>query len=94
MELQPAVLLPAAGGVFGQNIFDPQEGTTRPLTREDIDTLDEDALMFYRPYPEHAASFLDLGKWAASTFKGSLGLLLLVSVLICLLYTSPSPRDS
>ena len=85
MELQPAVLLPAAGGVFGQNIFDPQEGTTRPLTREDIDTLDEDALMFYRPYPEHAASFLDLGKWAASTFKGSLGLLLLVSVLISLM---------
>ena len=85
VELQPAVLLPAAGGVFGQNIFDPQEGTTRPLTREDIDTLDEDALMFYRPYPEHAASFLDLGKWAASTFKGSLGLLLLVSVLISLM---------
>ena len=85
VELQPAVLLPAAGGVFGQNIFDPQEGTTRQLTREDIDTLDEDALMFYRPYPEHAASFLDLGKWAASTFKGSLGLLLLVSVLISLM---------
>ena len=85
VELQPAVLLPAAGGVFGQNIFDPQEGKTRQLTREDIDTLDEDALMFYRPYPEHAASFLDLGKWAASTFKGSLGLLLLVSVLISLM---------
>ena len=83
--LRPVVLLPASKGVFGQNIFDPQQGKSRQLTREDIDTLDDDALMFYRPYPEHANSFLDLGKWAASTFRGSLGLLLLVSVLISLM---------
>ena len=83
--LRPVVLLPSSKGVFGQNIFDPQQAKSRQMTREDIDTLDEDALMFYRPYPEHANSFLDLGKWAASTFRGSLGLLLLVSVLISLM---------
>ena len=80
--LRPVVLLPASKGVFGQDILDPQQGKSRQMTREDIDTLDDDALMFYRPYPEYANSFLDLGKWAASTFRGSLGLLLLVSVLI------------
>jgi NHLM bacteriocin system ABC transporter ATP-binding protein len=83
--LRPVVLLPSSKGVFGQNIFDPQQAKSRQMTREDIDTLDEDALMFYRPYPEQANSFLDLGKWAASTFRGSLGLLLLVSVLISLM---------
>ena len=85
VELRPVVLLPANKGVFGQKIFDPQRGTSRQLTQEDIDALDEDALMFYRPYPEQVASFMDLGKWAASTFRGSLGLLLVVSVLISLM---------
>ncbi len=85
MESQPVVLLPSNKGAFGQEIFDPAKGTSRQLTQEDIDELDEDALMFYRPYPEQAASFMDLGKWAASTFRGSLGLLLVISVLISLL---------
>ena len=82
IELRPVVLLPSNKGAFGQEIFDPSKGTSRQLTQEDIDELDEDALMFYRPYPEQAASFMDLGKWAASTFSNSLGLLLLISVLI------------
>ena len=85
MESQPVVLLPSNKGAFGQEIFDPAKGTSRQLTQKDIDELDEDALMFYRPYPEQAASFMDLGKWAASTFRGSLGLLLVISVLISLL---------
>lgn len=83
-ELRPVVLLPANKGAFGQKIFDPQGGVIRQLTQEDINELDEDALMFYRPYPEQATSFMDLGKWAASTFRGSLGLLLAISVLISL----------
>ena len=85
VELQPVVLLPSNKGTFGQEIFDPSKGTSRQLIQEDIDKLDEDALMFYRPYPEQAASFMDLGKWAASTFRGSLGLLLVISILISLL---------
>ena len=85
VELRPVVLLPANKGAFGQKIFDPQRGTSRQLTQEDIDALDEDALMFYRPYPEQVTSFIDLGKWAASTFRGSLGLLLVVSILISLM---------
>lgn len=83
-ELRPVVLLPANKGAFGQEIFDPQGGVIRQLTQEDINELDEDALMFYRPYPEQATSFMDLGKWAAATFRGSLGLLLAISVLISL----------
>ena len=85
MEDRSVVLLPSNKGAFGQEIFHPAGGATRQLTQEDIDQLDEDALMFYRPYPDHATSFLDLGKWAASTFRGSLGLLLGISVLISLL---------
>ena len=54
------MLLPASKGEFGRNIFDPQQAKSRQMTREDIDTLDEDALMFYRPYPEHANSFWTL----------------------------------
>ncbi len=84
-ELQPIVLLPSNKGDFGQDVFDPAKGTIRQLTQDEIDKLDEDALMFYRPYPEQATSFMDLGKWAASTFRGSLGLLLGISVLISLL---------
>jgi len=83
-ELRPVVLLPENKGAFGQEIFDPQRGVIRQLTQEDFNELDEDALMFYRPYPEQATSFMDLGKWAASTFRGSLGLLLAISVLISL----------
>lgn len=41
-------------------IYDPEEGTTEPLTDETARSLDASAWMFYRPFPEKAMNRRDL----------------------------------
>ena len=81
----PVALLPAGKGRPGYRIFSREEGTFRPVTYGDMGRLLPEATMFYRPFPAEAKTVWALGKFAMSTVKWEIVLMLALSVAVSLL---------
>ena len=78
----PVVLLPCNKVLGTYRYWDPEQGEFKILSQQAVNQIDQNALMFYRPYPEGSRNIFDLSKWAIASYKDNLLLLITISLII------------
>lgn len=79
-DKRPVAFLPAKNHRYV--LYDPADSSERPITADVANTIEQFAFIFYRPFPDHTMSGLDLLKFGFHSLKSELWLIGLMGLAI------------